>query len=85
MLNHKTQVISSAKRKYLNKINQTLQTSSFTDKPSWRLIKKQKNKSSINIIPPLLHNNKTITDPTEKAEILHSVISNPISPNLKKA
>ena len=83
MLNHKTQLIRNAKKSYTEKINQILQNSSFNDKLSWRLIKKKKNQSSCNNIPPLNYNKKTITDPTEKAEVLHSVLCHPKPPNLE--
>ena len=82
MLNHKTQIIRNAKRKYNDKINKILQQSSFNDKLSWRLIKKHK-QSSPNDIPTLLYNNKTITNPTEKTEILHKVLCHPKNPNLQ--
>ena len=82
MLNHKTQLIRNAKKLHLDKINKILQNSSFNDKLSWRLIKKKKNHTSINNIPPLLVKNKTITDPTEKAEILHTVLCHPNPPIL---
>ena len=72
MLNHKTQIIRKQKSLYFDKINHILQNSNFTDKLSWRLIKKKKNTSSS--IPPLTFKDKTVTDPTEKSEILHSVL-----------
>ena len=74
-------MIRKAKQQYNDKINKILQKSSFNDKLSWRLIKINK-KSSPNNIPPLEHQNKTITDPVEKAEILHSVLGHPDPPNL---
>ena len=73
MLNHKTQLIRNAKKTYFEKVNKTLQKSSFKDKLSWRLIKKKTHKS-INNIPTLNHNKQLISNPTEKAEILHSVL-----------
>ena len=83
MLNHKTQLIRKAKQIHLDKVNKILQQSSFNDKLSWRLIKKHKNTSSINNIPPLNHNSKTVLDPTEKAEVLHSVLCHPDPPKLE--
>ena len=74
MRNHKNQKIKIAKKQHADKMNQILQKSSFNDKLSWRLIKRNK-KSSSNEIPPLLHNDKTITDPTKKAEILHIYVT----------
>ena len=82
MLNHKTQLIKTAKKDYLNKINKILQNSSFNDKLSWRLIRKKKNQTT-NIIPPLEYQNKTITDPVQKSEILHSVLCHPDPPTLE--
>ena len=76
MRNHKCQVIKKAE-----KIYQILQNSSFDDKLSWRLIRKN-DKSTPNNIPLLNYNHKTITDPSSKAEILHSVLCHPNPPNL---
>ena len=81
MLNHKTQLIKTEKKKYLDKINNILQKSSFNDKLSWRLIKKKKNQST-NTIPTLSFNNKTITDPTKNLR-LHSVLCHPKPPILE--
>ena len=80
--NQKIEKIRRAKKHYQNKINQTLQKSKFKDKLSWRLIKQ--NKTSPNNIPALIHNNKTITDPINKAEILHTVLSHPEPPSLSQ-
>ena len=82
MRNHKIQKIKLAKKEYLNKINKHLQNSSFTDKLSWRLIRRNK-KRSPKSIPTLKHDNKTITNPIEKTEILHSVLSHPDPPKLE--
>ena len=80
--NQKIQEIRKAKKRHLNKINKILQHSSFNDKLSWRLIKKHK--TSPNIIPSLKYDNKIITDPTTKSEILHKVLCHPDPPNLLK-
>ena len=52
----------------------------MNDEISWRLMKKNKHSSPKTI--PLKHNNKTITDPIEKAELLHSTLCHPNDPNL---
>ena len=79
--NIKVHKIRKAKIQYQHNINKFLQNSSFNDNLSWRLIKRNKNKSSNNI-PTLSHNNKPITDPIEKTEILHSVLCHPEPPKL---
>ena len=81
MLIHKTQTIRIAKRQYLNKINKIIQNSSFNDKLTWRLIKK--NKHPHNVIPTLEYKNNSISDPSEKAEMLHSVLCHPNNPVLE--
>ena len=81
-LKQKMQKIRIAKKIQNNKINECLKKSKFTDKLSWRLIKRNGNKTKNNI-PPLNYKKEIIINPKEKAEILHTTLANTLPPDLE--
>ena len=77
----KIQKIRIAKRIYQDKINEYLSKTKFDDKLSWRLLR-LKGKEKHNNLHTLNYDNQTISDPKEKSEILHKILSNPLPPKL---
>ena len=65
-------LIHDSKQKYFLRLTQKLNTIQKSTKAYWALLKIFLNNPKIPVIPPLLHNNKFVTDFKEKAELINS-------------
>ena len=63
--------ISEAKAKYLNSMGEKLKNSKSGPKAYWKILNKLLNKCSVPRIPPILSNNKLITNCREKAKLFY--------------
>ena len=64
-------VINKEKEKYLSSLGQQLNDPKTGPKAYWKVLNKLLNKSNIPIIPPILHNNKFITNFIEKSNLFN--------------
>ena len=65
-------LIDGLKQKYFLKLTQKLNTIQKSTKVYWALLKIFLNNRKIPVIPPLLHNNKFLSDFKKKAELFNS-------------
>ena len=71
--------IQSSKERYYARIANRLSNTQKSTKTYWSLLKIFLNNKKIPLIPPLFHENRFITDFTEKAEFFNSFFSNQCS------
>ena len=64
-------VINKEKEKYLSSLGQKLNDPQTGPKAYWKVLNKLLNKSNIPIIPPILHNNKLVTNFIEKSNLFN--------------
>ena len=61
-----------AKNNFYNLVNSTMNNFEITAKKKFSILNKLLRKYKSSSIPPLIENDKTITDPKEKSDILNS-------------
>ena len=73
-------LILERKEKYYHDLSMTLNNPKTSAKTYWSILKFFYNDSKILLIPPLLVNNKIVSDFTEKANLLNDFFANQCTP-----
>ena len=69
-------IINKSKQKYFSRMASKLTNVQRNSKTYWSLLNRFLNNKKIPLIPPLLHENKFVTDFKEKAELLIHFLQN---------